>query len=62
MQTLWDKGMKVSWWNLQCYAGGSGNRKPISQPWIDALGKVVGKAKAAALPGAGSCGQKRRRR
>lgn len=41
MQTLWDKGLKVSWWNLQCYAGGSGNRTNLA-PWLTALGQVVG--------------------
>ena len=45
MQTLWDKGMKVSWWNLQCYAGGSDNRTNLA-PWLTALGKVVGAANA----------------
>jgi hypothetical protein len=41
MQSLWDKGMKVSWWNLQCYSGGIGNLHRL-EPWIEALGKVVG--------------------
>lgn len=41
MQALWDLGMKVSWWNLQCYAGGRDNRRDLS-PWISALEEVVG--------------------
>jgi hypothetical protein len=45
MQTLWNQGMKVSWWNLQCYAGGYGNRSDLS-PWIQSLAAVVGKQAA----------------
>lgn len=45
MQTLWNDGHKVSWWNLQCYAGGGGNRTDLS-PWIAALAAVVGKEAA----------------
>jgi hypothetical protein len=57
MQTLWDQGMKVSWWNLQCYSGGSSNRDNL-QPWIDALGKVVGGDGAAYLvPGLAPAGE-----
>src|SRR5262245_53189855 len=40
MQTLWKQGMKVSWWNLQCYAGGYDNRADLT-PWFDALSAVV---------------------
>lgn len=52
MQTLWDKGYKVSWWNLQCYSGGAGNLSYL-QPWIDALSTVVGEGQGAAylVPG-----------
>lgn len=52
MQSLWNNGMKVSWWNLQCYAGGSGNLNKL-QPWIDALGAVVGPESASSylVPG-----------
>lgn len=52
MQTLWDQGMKVSWWNLQCYAGGNPNRGNLS-PWIAALAAVVGKETAPSylMPG-----------
>ena len=35
---------------------------PISQPWIDALGKVVGRQRRPRYLVPGSCGQKRRRR
>jgi len=45
MQTLWNDGQKVSWWNLQCYAGGGGNRYDLT-PWLGALAAVVGKAAA----------------
>lgn len=52
MQTLWNKGMKVSWWNLQCYAGGGGNLNDLS-PWIEALAAVVGPQAASSylVPG-----------
>lgn len=52
MQTLWDKGLRVSWWNLQCYSGGDGNLSNL-QPWIDALSKVVGEGQGASylVPG-----------
>jgi hypothetical protein len=40
MQKLWKQGHKVSWWNLQCYAGGSGNQDDLS-PWYRALSAVV---------------------
>ena len=52
MQTLWDKGYQVSWWNLQCYSGGNGNLSNL-QPWIDALSAVVGDGQGAAylVPG-----------
>jgi hypothetical protein len=57
MQTLWDQGMKVSWWNLQCYSGGFWNLNKL-QPWIDALGKVVGGDGAAYLvPGLAPAGE-----
>lgn len=54
MQTLWNKGHRVSWWNLQGYSGGSGNLTPSGiQPWIDALSAVVGKGQGASylVPG-----------
>jgi len=52
MQSLWNQGMKVSWWNLQCYAGGYGNRDDL-QSWIDTLAQVVGKTAAPSylMPG-----------
>jgi hypothetical protein len=52
MQTLWDQGMKVSAWNLQCYAGGHWNRSNLA-PWIAALAAVVGNEAAPSylLPG-----------
>jgi hypothetical protein len=40
MQTLWDQGHKVSWWNLQCYSGGNDNRNHLTA-WINALSAVV---------------------
>jgi hypothetical protein len=46
MQTLWDNGHHVSWWNLQCYAGGSGNQNDL-KPWIDALSAVAGEGQGA---------------
>ena len=53
MQSLWDNGMKVSWWNLQCYAGGNWNLDKL-QPWIDALSKVVkGDGAPYLVPGLG---------
>ncbi len=49
MQRLLKDGHEVSWWNLQCYAGGSANLdKRQFQLWIDALDAVVGKKRAAA--------------
>ncbi len=54
MKTLWDNGGKVSWWNLQCYDGGSPNRDPKRMTkWVDALAEVVGKQAAPSflLPG-----------
>jgi hypothetical protein len=42
MQPLWHQGRKVSWWNLQCYSGGSGNRKRETlELWLNALSAVV---------------------
>lgn len=41
MQSLWNEGMQVSWWNLQCYAGGSWNKSDLTQ-WLDALAAVTG--------------------
>ena len=52
MQTLWNEGNKVSWWNLQCYSGGDGNLANL-QPWIDALSAVVGSEQAASYLVAG---------
>jgi hypothetical protein len=42
MQKLWDLGLKVSWWNLQCYSGGNFNRTKLPD-WISTLAGVVGK-------------------
>ncbi|WP_041523716.1 glycoside hydrolase family 18 protein [Gilvimarinus agarilyticus] len=54
MQTLWDKGYKVSWWNLQCYSGGAENLDPDElERWVDALSQVVGKGRGAAYLVAG---------
>jgi hypothetical protein len=52
MQALWNQGLTVSWWNLQCYAGGNGNGTGLTS-WIDSLAAVVGKADAAShlMPG-----------
>jgi len=52
MQAFWDEGMKVSWWNLQCYSGGRRNRDNLS-PWINALAEVVGSEAASSylVPG-----------
>jgi hypothetical protein len=52
MLALWNKGHKVSWWNLQCFDGGYDNRCDL-QTWIDSLATVVGKDKAASylMPG-----------
>jgi hypothetical protein len=52
MQPLWNLGLKVSWWNLQCYAGGHNNRNDL-RPWINALAAVVGAEAAPSflLPG-----------
>ncbi|MCF2860821.1 hypothetical protein ABMY44_01415 [Pseudoalteromonas sp. Cnat2-41] len=52
MQTLWDKGYRVSWWNLQCYSGGLGNLERL-QPWLDALSAVVGEGQGGAYLVAG---------
>lgn len=56
MQTLWKQTpqRKVSWWNLQCYAGGDKNLNDL-QSWINALAEVVGKVAASSylLPGLG---------
>jgi hypothetical protein len=54
MQPLWDQGHKVSWWNLQCYAGGGGNLYDLS-PWINALGAVVGAQAASSYLVPGLC-------
>ena len=62
MQTLWDKGMKVSWWNLQCYAGGSGNLQPISSRGSTRWAKWSARRRRPRYLVPGSCGQKRRRR
>jgi hypothetical protein len=58
MQTLWDQGRKVSWWNLQCYSGGRGNLYHLS-PWIKALGTVVGEQAASSylVPGLAPAGE-----
>jgi hypothetical protein len=58
MQKLLKAGHEVSWWNLQCYAGGSWNlHKDQFQLWIDALDAVGGKKRASAasylVPGLG---------
>lgn len=52
MQTLWNQNMKVSWWNLQCYAGGGGNQP---SDWIKTLAKIVGAQAAPSylIPGLG---------
>ena len=52
MHALWQGGKKISWWNLQCYAGGNYNRSDLT-PWLDALGSVVPKGMAASylMPG-----------
>jgi len=57
MQALWDQGMKVSWWNLQCYSGGSDNPGRLPE-WIEALAKVVGKQAAPSylVPGIAAAG------
>jgi hypothetical protein len=49
---------KLSWWNLQCYSGGSTNRNNL-QPWIDALSEVVGPDGGAAylVPGLAPAGE-----
>lgn len=56
MRTLWHQvpQRKISWWNLQCYAGGDGNLNHL-QSWLDALAEVVGKDAAPSylLPGVG---------
>lgn len=52
MQTLWDKGHRVSWWNLQCYSGGYGNLSALT-PWVDALSAVVGNGQGASYIVAG---------
>ena len=44
MQTLWDKGLKVSRWNLQCYSGGAGNDVPS---WIASIASVVGQQRTS---------------
>ncbi len=41
MQSLWNAGYKVSWWNLQCYSGGYGNRYELPN-WISAIAGVTG--------------------
>ena len=52
MQALWNDNMKVSWWNLQCYAGGAGNRYNLKS-WINTLAAVVGQdaAPSYVVPG-----------
>lgn len=52
MQTLWDKGHRVSWWNLQCYSGGAENLDEL-EPWINAVSQVVGKGRGASYIVAG---------
>jgi hypothetical protein len=56
MQTLWNKGLKVSRWNLQCYSGGAGNDVP---PWIASIAAVVGNQAAPSymVPGLAVVGQ-----
>jgi hypothetical protein len=59
MRTLWNgrdgrDRDKLSWWNLQCYAGGIGNLGDLS-PWIDALGAVVGPQAASSYLVPGLC-------
>jgi hypothetical protein len=41
MQSLWNAGRQVSWWNLQCYSGGDGNMEDLSQ-WLSAIGAATG--------------------
>lgn len=48
MAVLQARGMTVSWWNLQCYAGGGSNLNDL-QPWIDALSQVTGGMGASRL-------------
>jgi hypothetical protein len=52
MEALWKQGMRVSWWNLQCYSGGHNNRDHMLR-WINALAAVVGTQAAPSflLPG-----------
>jgi hypothetical protein len=58
MRTLWNKGLKVSRWNLQCYSGGFGNRGELSA-WIANIAAVVGEADAPSylVPGLAVVGQ-----
>lgn len=39
MQLLSKAGRTVSWWNLQCYSGGNGNRREIGN-WLKTIGAV----------------------
>jgi hypothetical protein len=42
MQQLWSQGHKVSWWNLQCFDGGVGNRANVElQLWLQRIEDVV---------------------
>jgi hypothetical protein len=56
MQTLWDKSLNVSRWNLQCYSGGAGNDVPS---WIASIAAVVGQQAAPSymVPGLAVVGQ-----
>lgn len=58
MQTLWNKGLKVSRWNLQCYSGGFWNRNDLAS-WIASIAAVVGKTAAPSylVPGLSTVGE-----
>ena len=54
MQTLWNQGLKVSWWNLQCYSGGIRQRRAV----LDRKHRGRrGSASGAVLYGAGAVGR-----
>lgn len=58
MNSLWGQGKRVSWWNLQCYAGGSSNLNDLST-WINGLADVVGQQAASSylVPGLAVAGE-----
>lgn len=58
MNTLWQKGFKVSRWNLQCYDGGNINLGNLPS-WIAAIAAVAGKQAAPSylMPGLAVVGQ-----